>query len=175
MKRQIIPIAVLSILLALTGCGTDTGGSAAAPSGTETTTAAAESTAVTATGSEPTNFDPITEYIGTWQSESQWNGCDFIIQVSKYDERLKVDVTAHSAVADYEWNYICTCSEDNTYIDCPKGGVLIRTDHAANGDMLEPVEVYDDGIARFSMKGGCLFWQECKEDTARQVCFRKNG
>ena len=52
MKKQLITSAILSVLLALTGCGTDTIGPASAPSGTETTTAAAESTAETATVSE---------------------------------------------------------------------------------------------------------------------------
>ena len=54
MKKQLITSAILSVLLALTGCGTDTIGPASAPSGTETTTAAAESTAETATVSETT-------------------------------------------------------------------------------------------------------------------------
>lgn len=44
MKKQIITIAVLSALLALTGCGTDTVSTPAAPFGTEATTAAADAT-----------------------------------------------------------------------------------------------------------------------------------
>lgn len=42
-------------------------------------------------------------------------------------------------------------------------------------DILDPVTVYTDGTAKFSIKGGVLFWQECGEDIAREVGFRKIG
>ena len=55
MKKQIITAAVLSALLALTGCGTDTGSTPAAPSVAETTTAAAETTSAEAETTEAAN------------------------------------------------------------------------------------------------------------------------
>lgn len=118
---------------------------------------------------------PFNEYLGTWQSDTQWNGCDFNIQIRKAGDLMDVIVSAHSAVADYEWKYSCTCSDDGTYIECIDGGALYRTDYAPNGDILDPVTVYTDGTAKFNIKGGVLFWQECEEDTARQVGFRKIG
>ena len=119
--------------------------------------------------------NPFDEYIGQWASETQWNGNNYYIQISRNRESINAEVSAHSAVADYLWNYSCVCSEDGTYIECTGGGTLSRTDHAPNGDILEPVTVYSDGTARFNIKGGTLFWEDCKEGTARQVGFSKIG
>ncbi|MBR5681925.1 MAG: hypothetical protein IKW96_01415 [Ruminococcus sp.] len=119
--------------------------------------------------------DPFEEYIGQWASETQWNGNNYYIQISRNRESINAEVSAHSAVADYIWNYSCVCSEDGTYIECTDGGTLNRTDHAPNGDIQEPVTVYSDGTARFDIKGGTLFWEDCKEGTARQVGFSKIG
>ena len=119
--------------------------------------------------------NPFDEYIGQWKSESQWNGTDFYIQISRNGESMNAAVSAHSAVADYQWNYTCTCSDDGTYIECTGGGTLNRTDYAPDGNIQEPVTVYSDGTARFNIKGGILFWEECKEGTARQVGFSRIG
>ncbi len=122
-----------------------------------------------------TTEDPFAEYIGQWASETQWNGNNYYIQISRNRESINAEVSAHSAVADYLWNYSCICSEDGTYIECIDVGTLNRTDHAPNGDIQEPVTVYSDGSARFNIKGGTLFWEDCKEGTARQVGFSKIG
>lgn len=122
-----------------------------------------------------TSENPFDEYIGQWKSDTQWNGSDYYIQISRDREILNVEVTAHSAVADYQWDYSCICSEDGTYIECADGGVLNRTDYAPDGEKQEPVQVYNDGGAKFNIKGGTLFWSEYKEDTARQVGFSKIG
>lgn len=119
--------------------------------------------------------NPFDEYIGQWAGETQWNGNNYYIQISRDRESINAEVSAHSAVADYLWNYSCVCSEDGTYIECTGGGTLSRTDHAPNGDILEPVTVYSDGAARFNIKGGTLFWEDSKEGTARQVGFSKIG
>ena len=119
--------------------------------------------------------NPFDEYIGQWRSEVQWNGSDYYIQITRDREIINVEVSAHSAVADYQWNYTCLCSEDGTYIECTNGGTLKRTDYAPNGDVQEPVTVYSDGSAKFNIKGGTLFWEDCKEGTARQVGFSKIG
>ena len=121
-------------------------------------------------GSYGTPFD---EYIGQWKSETQWNGSDLYIKISEDHGSIIAEVTSHSAVADYQWTYICEGSDDGTYIDCTGGGTLIRTDYDPNGDMQDPETVYSDGTARFNIKGGTLFWEDCKEDTARQVGFGK--
>lgn len=119
------------------------------------------------------NYDPFYEYIGQWKSETQWNGNDLYIKISDDHGSIIAEVTAHSAVADYQWTYICTGSEDGTYIECTSGGTLIRTDYAPNGDIQEPETVYSDGTAKFNIQGGTLFWEESKEDTARQIGFSK--
>ena len=113
------------------------------------------------------------EYIGLWKSTEQWNGSDFTIQISQEGGSLKAVVSSHSAVADYQWDYTCRCSSDNTFISCNAGGTLKRTDYAPDGTAQAPVTVYTDGTARFSFKGGTLFWSEEKEDTARQVGFSR--
>lgn len=119
--------------------------------------------------------NPFDEYVGQWSSEAQWNGSDYYIKITRDREIMNVEVSAHSAVADYLWNYLCICSEDGTYIECKDAGTLLRTDYAPNGDMQEPVTVYSDGGAKFNIKGGTLFWDEFKEGTARQVSFIKIG
>lgn len=119
--------------------------------------------------------NPFDEYIGQWRSEAQWNSSDYYIQITGDRETMNVEVSSHSAVADYQWNYTCLCSEDGTYIECTNGGILKRTDYAPNGDMQEPVTVYSDGSAKFNIKGGMLFWEDCREGTARQVGFSKIG
>ena len=119
--------------------------------------------------------NPFDEYVGQWSSEAQWNGSDYYIKITRDREIMNVEVSAHSAVADYLWNYRCICSEDGTYIECKDAGTLLRTDYAPNGDMQEPVTVYSDGGAKFNIKGGTLFWDEFKEGTARQVGFIKIG
>jgi len=117
----------------------------------------------------------IDEYVGKWEGDQQWNGCNLYIQISKDGDHLNAVASAHSAVADYEWNYTCIASEDHTYIECSNGGVLKRTDYAPNGDKQKPVEVYNDGGAKFSIRGGTLFWQEFKEDIAMQIGFKQIG
>ena len=117
----------------------------------------------------------IDEYVGKWEGDKQWNGCNLYVQISKDGDHLKAVATAHSAVADYEWNYDCIPSEDHTYIECANGGTLKRTDYAPNGEKQAPVEVYKDGGAKFSIRGGTLFWQEFKEDVAMQVGFKQVG
>lgn len=117
--------------------------------------------------------NPYDEYIGKWKSEEQWNGSDFYIEISRDREIMNVEVTSHSAVADYKWNYSCTCSEDGTFIQCDEGGTQIRTDYSPEGEVQDPVTVYTDGTARFNIKGGVLFWSDEKENTAQQVGFRK--
>ena len=119
--------------------------------------------------------NPYDEYIGQWRSEAQWNGSDYYIQITRDREIMNAEVSAHSAVADYQWNYSCICNEDGTYIECTNGGTLKRTDYAPNGEMQEPVTVYSDGTAKFNVKGGTLFWEDCKEGIARQVGFSKIG
>ena len=119
--------------------------------------------------------NPYDEYIGQWKSETQWNGSDFYIQISRDREILNAEVTAHSAAADYQWKYSCVCSEDGTYIECTEGGVLNRSDYAPDGEKQDAVQVYNDGTAKFNIKGGTLFWSDYKEDTARQVGFSKIG
>lgn len=117
----------------------------------------------------------IDEYVGKWEGDKQWNGCNLYVQISKDGDQLKAVASAHSAVADYEWNYTCIASEDHTYIECANGGVLKRTDYAPDGEKQEPVVVYNDGGAKFSIRGGTLFWQEFKEDVAKQVGFKQIG
>ena len=119
--------------------------------------------------------NPYDEYVGQWKSETQWNGTDFTIKISRYRESVNAEVSAHSAVADYLWDYPCFCSEDGTYLECTGEGTLKRTDYAPNGDVQEPVTVYSDGTATFTIKGGTLFWEDDKEGTARQVGFSKIG
>ncbi len=119
--------------------------------------------------------NPYDGYIGQWRSEAQWNGSDYYIQITRDREIINVEVSAHSAVADYRWNYSCICSEDGTYIECSDGGTLKRTDYAPNGDIQEPVTVYSDGTAKFNIKSGTLFWEDCKVGTACQVGFSKIG
>ena len=113
------------------------------------------------------------EYFGQWQGDTQWNGCNLYIQINKDGDSMIAEVSAHSAVADYLWSYTCKGSDDNTYIECQSGGKLNRTDYAPNGDIKETVEVYNDGTAKFSIKGGTLFWQDGKEDVAHQIGFSK--
>lgn len=119
------------------------------------------------------NYDPFYEYIGEWKSKTQWNDNDLYIKISEDHGSIIAEVTAHSAVADYQWTYICTGSEDGTYIECTGGGTLVRTDYAPNGDIQDPETVYSDGTAKFNIKGGTLFWEDSKEGTARQVGFGK--
>ncbi|MBP1592223.1 MAG: hypothetical protein ILP22_09310 [Oscillospiraceae bacterium] len=117
--------------------------------------------------------NPYDEYIGEWQSREQWNGSNFTIKISRDRELMNVEVSSHSAVADYLWNYTCITSEDGTCIICDEGGTLQRTDYSPEGEMQEPVTVYTDGTARFNIKGGTLFWSDEKESTAQQVGFGK--
>ena len=117
--------------------------------------------------------NPYDEYIGKWESEEQWNGSNFYIEISRDREEMDVEVTSHSAVADYKWNYRCICSEDGTFIQCNEGGTQIRTDYSPEGEAQDPVTVYTDGTARFNIKGGTLFWSDEKENTAMQVGFKK--
>lgn len=124
-------------------------------------------------GESGSNGDPYAEYTGQWRSEAQWNGCDINIQISRDRECVNVEVSAHSAVADYQWNYPCVCNEDGTCLECDGKGILKRTDRTPDGDIQEPVTVYSDGEARFNIKGGTLFWDDCKEGTASQIGFSK--
>jgi hypothetical protein len=119
------------------------------------------------------NENPFDNYIGKWKSTEQWNGNDYYIQISKNGESMNAAVSAHSAVADYLWEYACICSDDGTYIECTGGGTLKKTDYSPNGEIQETTTEYSDGTARFNIKGGTLFWEDCKEGTARQVGFCK--
>ncbi len=119
--------------------------------------------------------DPFDEYIGQWESSTQWNGTNFNIQISRDCEIINVEITAHSSVADYLWDYSCICSEDGTFIECTGGGTMLRTDYAPDGNIQGPVIVYTDGTARFNIKGGTLFWSDSKDGTAAQVGFSKIG
>ena len=129
-----------------------------------------------AEGFEASSYEnPYDAYVGQWSSEEQWNGCDYSIHITRDREIINVEVSTHSAVADYLWNYSCVCNEEGTYIECKDSGTLSRTDYAPNGDVQEAVTVYTDGGAKFNIKGGTLFWDEYKEGTARQVGFSKIG
>ena len=284
MKKQIITVAVLSALLALTGCGTDTGSTVASPSGAETTTTdskaeqtassdaskSAENTASSADtditplvgewyhqeqnpqngavyddtgvvtiaanstytyqpkdGSAPKkgtikvdydeysngdkvpfwafydndgsffigiyctkdtlntyyignggaerldrkteNGNPFDEYIGTWQCDR----CS--IRIFEQGTGYGVEIHwADSASEDNVWTYSCDGSDDGTYMECNYGGTLTHIVTAEDGSEGRTV-VYDDGTAKFNIKGGTLFWQDGKEDKAAQMGFQKNG
>ena len=118
--------------------------------------------------------EALKNYIGQWKSTEQWNGNDLYINISKNDGSMKAEVSTHSAVADYQWEYTCIGSDDGTFIECTGGGTKKRTDHSPNGDTQETVTEYSDGTARFNIKGGTLFWEDSKEGTASQVGFSKS-
>ncbi len=177
MKKSMITIAVISTVLVMTACGADAGTSASTAAETttaaepETTAEAQPDTDASAEAEPESGSDPFEEYIGQWESTEQWNGNDLYIVINGNSGSFDVEVSTHSAVADYLWDYSCTGSDDGTYIECTGGGTLNRTDYAPDGEMQEPETVYTDGTARFNIKGGTLFWEDCKEGTAAQVGF----
>ena len=110
--------------------------------------------------------DSLKEYIGTWQ-------CDRC-SISISDQYVAEVHWADSASEDNVWTYSCICSPDHTFIECNCGGTLVHVVTDETGSETR-TEVYNDGTAKFSIRGGILFWQDGKEDRAQQMGFNKIG
>ena len=108
--------------------------------------------------------NPFDEYIGTWQCDR----CSIRIGDLGFVEIHWAD----SASEDNVWEYGCTYSEDGTYMECLGGGKLTHIVKAADGTETR-TEVYNDGTAKFSVRGGTLFWQDGKEHKGDQMGFQK--
>lgn len=110
--------------------------------------------------------NPFDEYIGTWQCDR----CSIRIG----DLGLVEIHWADSASEDNVWEYSCIYSEDGTYMECLGGGTLTHIVTAEDGTETRTV-VYNDGTAKFSVRGGTLFWQDGKENKGDQMGFQKIG
>ena len=113
--------------------------------------------------------NPFDEYVGQWQ-------CDrCTIRIAEQGAGYGVEIHwADSSSEDNVWTYPCTCSDDGTYMECLGTGTLTHIVTAEDGTE-ERTIVYNDGEAKFNIKGGTLFWQDCKEDKGHQMGFTKIG
>ena len=110
--------------------------------------------------------NPFDEYIGTWQCDR----CSIRIGQLGVVEIHWAD----SASEDNVWEYGCIYSEDGTYMECLGGGTLTHIVTAEDGTETR-TEIYNDGTAKFSVRGGTLFWQDGKENTGMELGFTKIG
>lgn len=106
-------------------------------------------------------------FIGHWQ----YDRCSIVINEQGTDFHVTIH-WADSASEDNIWTYDCTLSDDNTRLECTEGGTLVHVTTAEDKTETR-TEVYHDGTAVFTKKGGTLFWQEGKEDRARQLGFER--
>lgn len=111
--------------------------------------------------------------LDSFSGEWQYERCCISINKNETDYAVEIH-WADSAAEENVWNYTCTLSEDNTRLECKGGGTLVHV--VTDEDSTETrTEIYNDGTADFTKKGGTLFWQEGKEDIARQLGFEKIG
>ena len=120
-------------------------------------------------------YDPSLEsenagiFLGNWQCDR----CSISIQKQGTDYAVAIH-WANSAFEDNVWTYLCTLSDDNTRLECTEGGTLVQINTDQNKTETRTT-VYTDGTAVFTKKGSTLFWQDGKEDIARQMGFEQIG
>ena len=108
-------------------------------------------------------------YVGTWL----YDRCT--IRIAAQDNGYLVRIVWSDSAAEYrEWTYLCSGSDDGTYLECTGGGTLMQIESAEGGTETRTV-VYNDGTAQFSIRGGVLRWQGEKEGKGDQVFFTPAG
>ena len=108
-------------------------------------------------------------YVGTWLSDR----CT--LRLAAQDNGYSVRIVWADSAAEYrEWAYLCSGSDDGTYLECTGGGTLKQVETAEDGTEAQTV-IYNDGTAQFSIRGGRLRWQGEKNGTGDLVNFTPAG